>query len=150
MPRKLLSKAMAVCALVAALVLFGSAAEAKQCIWNKGGFVLRIDWFTPGTVTWATAADGVLEFSFTDQPIQTDVIWSGNGRCINRGDVQYQAVLSMCGAAYPTRVVLYPEVWTEDRRIDCSLNAVVVPDFARWWDVWGPIWEPQSGPGGPI
>lgn len=136
--------------VTAAIGLSWTPAEAKQCVWNKGGFVLRIDWFEPDAVTWTTAADGFLEFSFSDQPAQTDVIWAGNGRCINRKPIQYYAVLSMCGGSYPSRVVDYPDVWPVESRIDCALNAVVTPSFDRWWDVWGPIWEPQSGEGGPI
>ena len=136
--------------VTAAVALAWTPAEAKQCIWNKGGFVLRIDWFAPEAISTNLAADGFQEFSFSDQPAQTDVIWSGNGRCINRGSVQYAAVLSICGSNFKARVVQYPDVWPVDSRIDCSIYAVVSPGVTRWLDVWGALWQPETGEGGPL
>ena len=145
-----MKKLLGAAALIAILVGAGPA-EAKQCVWNKGGFVLRIDWFEPNAISWANNPnDGFLEFSFTDQPAQTDVIWAGNGRCINRKPIQYYALLSVCGGSYPSRIVAYPPNWPESSRIDCSIWAVQIPSKSRYLDVWGPVWNPESGEGGPL
>jgi hypothetical protein len=142
--------AFAAAAMLALFGLSATPAEAKQCIWNKGGFVLRVDWFKVGTIIHQVAADGAVEFTFTEQPVQTDSIWSGSGRCINRGNVQYQALLSVCGGTYNSRVVSYPPEWPETNRIDCNINAIAAPSLTRYLDVWGPVWDVQSGPGGPL
>ena len=93
----------------------------KQCVWNKGAFVLRVDWFKPGTVTWTeNPSDQILEWSFSEQPVQTDSIWAASGRCIDRGATQYVAVLSVCGAALKTRIVSYPPDWPETNRMRCT------------------------------
>jgi hypothetical protein len=147
------SKALAACAAAAMLALFGLSAmpaAAKQCVWNKGGFVLRVDWFKVGAITHQVAADGYIEFTFTEQPVQTDSIWSGSGRCIDRGPVQYQALLSVCGGNRASRVVSYPPEWPETNRIDCNINAIMAPSLTRYLDVWGPVWDVQSGEGGPL
>lgn len=146
-------RALAACAAAAVLAVFGfsaTPAEAKQCVWNKGGFVLRVDWFKVGDIVHQVAADGFVEFTFKDQPVQTDSIWSGSGRCINRGPIQYQALLSVCGGTYSSRVVSYPPEWPETNRIDCNINAIAAPSLTRYLDVWGPVWDVQSGEGGPL
>lgn len=38
-------------ALLGLVVLGATPALAKQCVWNKAGFVLRVDWFKPGDFT---------------------------------------------------------------------------------------------------
>jgi hypothetical protein len=143
----------------AALALFAlsaTPAEAKQCIWNKAGFVLRVDWFKPGTVTTTQSTDtnawGVrtTDYSFAEQPVQTDVIWAASGRCIDRGPTQYQAVLSICGALKHTRVIAYPPEWPESNRIDCSIWEIQTPSTTRYLDIWGTTGVPASGPGGAI
>jgi hypothetical protein len=113
--------------------------------------VIRVDWFKPGTVTWTTnPTDNYIEFSFTEQPVQTDSIWSASGRCINRGTTQYLALVSICGANYNNRVVAYPPEWPESNRIDCSIWKALTPSLTRYLDVWGTIFEAASGDGGPV
>jgi hypothetical protein len=141
---------MAAAAVFALAALSVGPAEAKQCVWNKGGFVLRVDWMQPGTVSVGTGADGYSEFSFTDQPVQTDVIWSAQGRCIDRGPVQYEAVLSICGSIANSRVIAYPSHWPVDRRIDCAIWKSETPSTTRYLDIWGGLYNPASGAGGPI
>lgn len=147
-------RALPAFAAAAMLALFGlsaTPAAAKQCIWNKGGFVLRVDWFVVGTVlAEINPDDGYAEFTFTEQPVQTDSIWSGSGRCINRGPIQYQALLSVCGGDRASRVVSYPPEWPETNRIDCNINAIMAPSLTRYLDVWGPVWDVKSGEGGPL
>lgn len=143
--------AIAVGTALALLALSATPAAAKQCIWNKAGFVLRIDWFKPGTVkAQYNSTDRVTDYSFSEQPVQTDVIWAASGRCINRGPTVYEAVLSICGALKYTRVVSYPPEWPQSNRIDCSIWEVQTPSTTRYLDIWGTTGLPASGPGGPI
>jgi hypothetical protein len=136
---------------VVGLGLTAMPAEAKQCVWNKGGFVLRVDWMKPGTVTAEPAgSDGHLEFSFTEQPVQTDVFPAAQGRCIDRGATQYETVLSICGRSTQDRVILYPSSWPEDQRINCGLWTKDTPSDKRYLDVWGGLYNPDRGPGGGI
>lgn len=76
-----------------AVAAVSSAAEAKQCIWNKAGFILKVQWYTPGTkIDFNSVSD---EYYITSSPIQTDVFPLGQGRCIEgAGNV---AVLSIEG-----------------------------------------------------
>lgn len=154
MTKMLLKTAFTMLTAVTALgfvALSATPAEAKQCVWNKAGFVLRIDWFKPGTVkTQYNNTAGVTEYSFSEQPAQTDVIWAASGRCINRGPIAYEAVLSICGALKYTRVISYPPEWPEASRIDCSIWKVETPSTTRYLDVWGTTGIPASGPGGAI
>jgi hypothetical protein len=64
------------------------------------------------------------------------------------------AVLSMCGVDpnfTNNRVVQYPSNWTPDRRLnDCSIFLSIAPSTSRYLDVWGWMFGPQTGPGGPI
>ena len=135
---------------LAALLVFAAPAMAKQCVWNKGGFVVRVDWFNPGTVTSAKAADGYIEFAFAEQPVQTDVFPIAQGRCINRGKTAYTAVVSIYASLPFSRVVAYPDDWSEERRIDAGIQFVLTPSTTRWLDVWGGVDDPQHGPGGGI
>lgn len=135
---------------LAALLAFAAPAMAKQCVWNKGGFVVRVDWFTPGTVTEKKAADGVLEYAFAEQPIQTDVFPIAQGRCIDRGKTTYQAVISIYGRAAVYRVIAYPADWSEERRIDAGIYRQQTPSTTRWLDIWGTMQDPATGPGGAL
>jgi hypothetical protein len=137
--------------LALGLSAFAAPASAKQCVWNKGGYVMRVDWFAPGDFTMAVNPnDGAEEYTFTVQPIQTDKIWSGSGRCIDRGDTEYWALLSICGASFNTRVLDYPDTWPESRRIDCSIHTFMTPSLTQYLDAWGPVWAPEYGNGGAI
>ena len=77
------AKAALRCAFAAVLGLVAFSATpalAKQCVWNKAGFVLRVDWFAPEDYTVATnPTDQFNEYTFLVQPIQTDVIWAPGG-----------------------------------------------------------------------
>ncbi len=71
------------CALLGlGLVAFaGTPAEAKQCIWNKSGFTLTINWYTPDQVF----GYGLNLWIKPDAvPYQTDTKLSGGGACSER------------------------------------------------------------------
>jgi hypothetical protein len=149
--RAIAAYGVSLAAVLGLSVLTATPAEALQCVWNNGGFVLRVDWFNPGTVSSAVnSADGYTEFSFAEQPVQTDSIWAPSGRCINRGSTTYEAVLSVCGAFFKSRVVGYPLDWLQPSRIDCSIYTRVTPTWENYLDVWGVTADPEHGPGGPI
>ena len=142
-------------ALLGLVVLGATPALAKQCVWNKAGFVLRVDWFKPGGFTVAqNPSDGFNEYSFLQQPTQSNVLLAPSGRCIDRGPDAYVAVLSMCGTDPSfnlSRVVLYPADWPQDNRLtDCSIFLSIQPSTTRYLDVWGWMFEPKTGEGGPI
>ena len=142
---------LAVALALGLVALSAAPAMAKQCVWNKSGFVLRVDWFNPDTVSsTVNPSDGYREMTFTEQPVQTDVIWAASGRCIDRGPTTYWAILSACGGSFPMRVVSYPANWPETNRIDCAMFGMQIPSTTRYFDVWGPVWDPDFGDGGPI
>ena len=37
-------------AVAAAMLAFSPSAEAKQCVWNKAGFILEVHWYNQGDV----------------------------------------------------------------------------------------------------
>jgi hypothetical protein len=133
-------------------------ALAKQCVWNKGGYVLRVDWFNPGAMTWTENTadpDPVTRLSrfdlrFTEQPVQTDWVHLATGACIDRGPTQYWAILSICGYIGRYRVVEYPSNWPVTNRFNCGIWQTVTPSTTQYLDTWGGFGNPQSGPGGGI
>lgn len=81
----------------------------KQCIWNKSGFVLKAEWYAPGTLVDYDAINKkyVLNNSTSKQ---VDVFPTAQGRCINGsghtvvlyaegGDIANVAVVTGVGAA---------------------------------------------------
>ena len=141
---------LAVGALFLALGVAANSAAAKQCVWNKGGYVMRVDWFNPGTADIRIGDDGNTELRFSAQPVQTDVFPTASGRCINRENVVYTAVISICGGTFNNRVMIYPDEWPVSRRIDCSIWGAGQTSTTRYWDFWGTTWNVQYGEGGPI
>jgi hypothetical protein len=127
-------------------------AMAKQCVWNKGGFVLRVDWFRYTDIEQSAYSPGrPKEYALLDQPIQTDVFATAQGRCISRGSTQYTAVLSICGLnSSSIEIVGMPDEWPEDQRISCPVWTVLRPSTSRYLDVWGTVFEPASGEGGSV
>ena len=37
---------------VVAVLAFSQGAEAKQCVWNKAGFVLKLEWYRANQVVY--------------------------------------------------------------------------------------------------
>lgn len=147
-------------AFTAWLSIFSATpAQAKQCIWNKGAYVLRVDWFVPGHATMTRNnedKDGFgrayQEWRFIKQPIQTDWVHMNTGSCIDRAHPQYlfEAVLSICGGSRASRVVEYPNDWPVTNRINCNIWKGVTPSSTRYLDTWGGVLNPSSGDGGGI
>ena len=92
----MMNKGLGLAVAIAVLMGAAASAEAKQCVWNKGAFVLRVDWFTPGSVQYKVAqfdaAGSVLaggaktrrDYSFWSKPVQTDIFPAAQGRCIDK------------------------------------------------------------------
>lgn len=139
----------------AALFVFAAPAMAKQCVWNKAGFTLRVDWFKPEAVLIEkNTADGFTEYAFSEQPVQTDAFPLASGRCIDRGKSQYIAVLSACGVVpdqYKSRIMNFPREWSTDQRPNgCAIFHAEKTSTSRWLDVWGTLFDPKTGGGGGI
>jgi hypothetical protein len=152
--RKLMLGAVAA-AFAAGLSAFAATpAEAKQCVWNKGGFTLRVDWFQSNDleIQPGGAANGQTAYHLMAQPVQSDTITTASGRCISRGGQQYTALFSICGLANGTshEIQTMPDEWPADQRIGCPVWKQAMPSTSRYMDVWGTVWSPQSGNGGPV
>jgi len=118
--------------------------SAKQCIWNKAGFVLNIAWILNGQV------------------VRTDQRALGQGVCANDGDgTNYTIILSVVGgelADLSTRLgitvvgtlIRVPGLGLAGLAIPNPKGVfyVGVPEQDRYLDVWGTIWNPQTGYGG--
>jgi hypothetical protein len=129
---------------------------AKQCVWNKAGFILDVTWTHNG------------------QFVRRDRIPTAQGTCSD-DNVQYGVILSIVGGQVAdafTRGALVgavsllgsvvPGTGTTaaaagastvlQRFIPDPKNIIYsgIPGSHRYLDVWGTIWNPQTGPGGPI
>lgn len=154
-------------------------ANAKQCVWNKAGIILKVKWYKP-----ADLARAVKNSHFRPRPVQVDQYPAFQGRC-TRGKWQRHklvAVLSVAGGNFArgfargfikafvgaggaalclsslgTACVATagaaPAVFElADKIQDGNENfAAVAPPTHRWYDVWNPVWDLKHGPvGGPI
>ncbi|MEP0519218.1 MAG: hypothetical protein ABJD06_03660 [Hyphomicrobiales bacterium] len=70
------------------------SAEAKQCAWNKAGFVLKIEWYKTNQVF--RDKGGTLYTKPDARPTQTDIFPVAQGRCLNRNEL-HVAVLKIEG-----------------------------------------------------
>jgi len=105
-----------VIALIAAVIIvcfgcfIGFAAEAKQCVWNKAGFVLDVHWYKKSDMAVnannqyfvlaanpAEVANGAAPIP--RRPVQRDVFPVAQGRCWE-GREQLVAVLAISGGEY--------------------------------------------------
>ncbi len=89
-----------VLATMAATVIFLSAsatvdtAEAKQCVWNKAGFVLKVAWYPKDTVF--VRDEDKKKTYVSGNPLQVDTIPLLQGSCRNSND--NVAALSVVGS----------------------------------------------------
>ena len=79
-----------------------SPAQAKQCVWNKGGYVLKASWYESEDVTATKQSDNTYTFVIAGdaEPLQEDVFPVAQGRC-TRGDLanrRLTVILSAVGA----------------------------------------------------
>jgi hypothetical protein len=148
-------KTMLMLGAIAALALTAAPAMAKQCVWNKGGFTLRVDWFHANDleIQPGGAANGQTAYHLMAQPVQSDTMTTALGRCISRGGEQFVALLSIEGLNNGTshEIKTWPQEWPKDQRPSYrSVWKHAMPSTANYLDVWGTIWSPQSGNGGPV
>jgi len=138
-----------------ALCVMANPVLAKQCIWNKAGFVLDVSWET-----------------YNGRRIRFDRIATAQGTCLN-ARIPFRAVLSVAGGSFATTATkaaiiggfamlgagtgkLYGVglAGAEGKFI----SDLIPPARGRFWagtppmnryvDVWGTIWSPQVGLGG--
>lgn len=177
------------CFMAAALFAATSGvANAKQCVWNKSGFVLKVLWYTPSNaiIYSKNRKTGKVHYKIrkTTKWVQKDIIPSFQGRCTRgrRAKATLGAVLEVVGgklgsdATKATVDVVAAGAGAagcvETAMTTCSVSAglatgaamginaaipdgkdlirVMIPPKTRYVDVWGTIWNPQVGLGGPI
>ncbi|QQS55415.1 MAG: hypothetical protein IPM89_06345 [Candidatus Competibacteraceae bacterium] len=80
------------------LAAFVSVAQAKQCVWNKAGFILEVHWYKPGDVLYDEKGEFYIRTTGNNHkpvaPAQLDVYPVAQGRCWE-GKEQMTAVLAI-------------------------------------------------------
>lgn len=175
-------KKAACCALLGLGLVFstGGAAEAKQCVWNKGWFALRVQWYNQSDLVYLDDQLGLREGA---KHVQWDEFPAAQGRCIDRGDTVYVAVLSVIGGEFAAGfakgfigtltavggaaacvatggttcpVVVAGVTSVVSPALSAIPNgkevfAITTPPTDVYVDVWGSVWDPQwAAVGGPI
>lgn len=152
---KLLRLVVVTCVLAGSFV--SSPALARQCVWNKAGFVLNVQWLLSGQVV-----------------ASRDIAW-GNGYCSPTDDREYTVMLSAVGAIVADvfmkgmimvagaglgavtggagmAAALAVAAATSAANFAAS-KGLKVPDGAfyigipsqdNYLDVWGTVWDPQA------
>ncbi len=160
------SAAVALCAIG-----LSPQAIAKQCIWNKGGYVMEVNWYTPDSLRLDSAGQdaGVMRVLHGRQPTKTDVVPVAQGSC-TQTDEERTAVVFILGLPSQGHMWRYSQVQLYDARVwvdqgvSRPINAVVrrgpsfqshlflvaTPSSAQYLDFWGTVSDPQFGPGGSI
>ena len=70
---------------LAATALFTSAAvEAKQCVFNKGGYVLEVQWYRQTDIGRDVSLN---EMKALGEPVQSDTLTAGFGSCTKTDEV---------------------------------------------------------------
>ena len=96
---KLTSRTLAgLCLAVGLVGLSSGAAEAKQCVWNKAGFILEVHWYKPGDILYDQKGEFYIRPTGSrNQPVpaaQLDVFPVAQGRCWE-GKEQMTAILGI-------------------------------------------------------
>jgi hypothetical protein len=74
-----------------ALLTFAQGAEAKQCVWNKAGFVLKLEWYRKDQVVYNADQFNPEKFDYANyrfrgDPVQVDQFPVAQGRCNERSE----------------------------------------------------------------
>jgi len=85
---------VAAAAAVGLVAASAGAAEAKQCVWNKAGFVMKVAWYPKDTVFVHDEENH--KFYVSGKPTKVDTIPLAQGSCINTNDSI--AALSVVGS----------------------------------------------------
>lgn len=110
--KKALRKALKFTALSAVacasmVVASTTTAHAKQCIWNKGGYVLNASWYRSENVMYTRSANGDYSLILVGDPVQEDQWPVAQGRC-TRGSLANEkltVVLRVVGGKVGSDVV---------------------------------------------
>jgi hypothetical protein len=146
-------------ATVLAALMVGAAVPAharKQCIWNKGGFVVRVDWFKPGAVkvgnttcyesTTSKNRVPCVQLTISQSALQTDSYPTGQGRCFEKGSYLVDALISIPG--WSGDHVTFGNQWDGNDQEIWKFVMSPGADDGRWLDLWGSFLKVYSGPGG--
>jgi|LakMenEpi03Aug12_release.lakeMendotaPanAssembly.Ray.scaffolds.fasta_scaffold290103_2 hypothetical protein len=143
---------------LAAVFLLSQPVFAKQCVWNKGPFVLSVTWMAPPDF----------------KEVKTDRIPYGRGSCTSGEAKDNIAALSIVGAKFADTVTkaslnslvnlvrkLSQEVLDEDDagKLKAQIQEALPEPKGVFWtglpsrdgrylDVWGTAWEPRVTEGG--
>jgi hypothetical protein len=74
-------------------------AEARQCVWNKAGFELLVEWYRESDLLKDEANPGKLFLKPNVTPVQRDQFPLGQGRC-NDTNEEWIALLKAVGSEY--------------------------------------------------
>jgi hypothetical protein len=129
----------------------------KQCVWNKAGFVLNVTWVRNRDRKVARIDHVPLAQGTCSDDEGYSVILSADGAAIadafTRGAIAGAATLlgltggGAAGAAGGAAVSAMAQAGIPHPE---NVFYTGTPGSDRYLDVWGTIWNPQTGPGGPI
>ena len=172
---KMIFAAMTIMVLAINSPIFTSPAEARQCVWNKAGFVTGVSWFRKGDFANGAIKEGT-------KPVQVDIFPIGQGKC-QRTDEELLAVIACmqcdkintgvnilasatigaagtiacaatagagCPAAIPLATIAISALAAGGGQFLPETTSVVyigTPPNDVWLDVWGTAWDPQTGRG---
>lgn len=74
---------------------FGGKAEARQCVYNKAGFVLNVQWYESGDVEGRQVSTNKWTITAKNPPVKKQNITAGFKSCVDSNDST--AVLSVVG-----------------------------------------------------
>jgi hypothetical protein len=103
----MLRQFLAAVAITIGAVAAPSAAQANQCIWNKGAFILAVEWYKPWDLTLhidTSKANQPPQYKFgrrVGYPVdRREMLLTGQGTCSNE-DEQRTAVVTVSNPLFP-------------------------------------------------
>ncbi len=79
-------------------VLMPTTASAKQCVFNKGGYVMQVQWYRQQDLGTYLNATDMTSLTALQAPVQTDTLALGQGSC-TRTDETLSLVASVAASA---------------------------------------------------
>lgn len=153
--------------LIVGITLSANPAFAKQCVWNKAGFILNVSWVAPNGNVARIDSIPLAQGTCTgedDKTIYTAVLSIKDGGladAVTRGAIYAAATaigaavtvgsggaMSAAGAGGAAYVAVLA-----DKGIPNPAQVFwtgVPSQDGHWLDVWGTIWNPQVGQGAKI
>jgi hypothetical protein len=148
--------ALAFCLATASL--YSEPAFAKQCIYNKAGFVLSVTWIKPSKEVYKTENLSYGQSSCSpdeakDYIAALSIVGGKLANSVTQGTIN--TLLNVLNTA--TADAAEDDIKKIKEEIDASLPekdglfwSGIPSTDKKYLDVWGTIWSPQTGPGGNI